>query len=133
MNIAERLQQELESLDVMIGDPIMVKEGGKVGPIGKPPRQYNINPSYNNINKGPASEFSGKETPFDEEVIIKELAKRIANDCGNKIRFIELILPIAAVHKAEMIKTDKVLVRFLEDFLPTLNKSMPRYDVLIDY
>lgn len=67
---------------------------------------------------------------IENEECVKDLADRILNECGQNIKFIELAIP-NSVEKSENIRSGDIIVRYIEDYHPVLNKLLRRWDVLV--
>lgn len=107
MSFIENFVKELKQRNIEILSPIYIVNGGKIG--------FNATHQFV-VNK---------------EEHYKELVDKCLEVSPNKLQFVELIIPTKAVEKSELLKSDNVLLRYIEMIDIRTDEPMERWDALI--
>jgi|Laugrespbdmm15dd_1035085.scaffolds.fasta_scaffold29520_2 hypothetical protein len=130
-NFAERLFCDLRNANIVIGKPQYVMEGAKIsdypnsfqfnimGIRGKYKSSEGIEVSIDNIEK---------EGLTFTEAYIQFLSKIEELE---HVKFYSLVVPRRAVIEAKLEEFEKVVSRYIQDYLPATDQIAERWDVLV--
>lgn len=125
-NFAERLFCDLRNAEIKIDKAIYIESGTRVGEHNT--KQFNITKINGkcSFSEGPSSDLTCTLT-FTQayQLLLAKLSKRT-------IRFYSLATPQKGPEVARLEEFERVVTRYLKDYLHMLDENMERWDVCIE-
>lgn len=127
-NFAERLFCDLRNKQIKIEMPEYWQEGAKIGMIENS-IQFNICGIRDKYSCGVGPTFQDELTHSFTDAYTEFFTK--IKDMGNHIKFHSLVVPSRAVIEARLEEFEKVVSRYIVDYLPSLDEKLERWDVMV--
>lgn len=129
-NFAERLFCDLKNAGIKIEKPEYVLNGARIGEVSNSFQMYvaGIRDKYS-FNNGVALEigYDNYKMTFTEAYAkLIEAIKELKH-----VKFYSLVIPRNGVVKAELEEFDKVISRYIKDYIPQDDEIYERWDVLV--